>query len=218
MSRKVLTLSIIVVAAIVGAAGYYIYSDIRDLPPEITPPAFPPPENTNGNGAPPPPAALMPPDLNGAIIIKGNWTESQKADLTRKITDAITALKKNSQDYDQWIQLGLMRRQAEDYRGAEVAWVFATKLDPDRSVAFGNLGVLYGYYLPDYPKSEQNFLQAIKLDPQYLYLYGQLHELYRDVLKDDTKAINILKKAIQAVPSEKEGIQKIIDNYKPASR
>lgn len=104
------------------------------------------------------------------------------------IANISESLKTDKANLALWIDLGSWRNIIEDYEGAREAWEYATKLAPSASVAFGNLGFLYGYYLHDTVKAEQNFKIAIKNSPQDLFLYQQTFEFYRDVLKDNVKA------------------------------
>lgn len=141
------------------------------------------------------------PNLNGGIVVKGNFTKTQKADLTQQIKDASELLKSNFNYYQGWLHLGLLKKAIEDYQGAEEAWKFAVLLRPKEFLAFNNLGVLYWQYLVDYAKAEDNFLKAIKNDPSQIMVYQNLHELYRYSYKEKFDlADDILLQALKQEP------------------
>lgn len=112
----------------------------------------------------------------------------------------------------QWIDLGLKRKAEEDYEGARDAWQKAVEIDPNSSVSFRNLGVIYGYYLNDPQKAEKNFLISIEKDPQLAYLYVTLYDFYRDVLRDPEKAKSVLQKGISAGVDTSEAFRALLEN------
>ena|SRR3989339_114355 len=147
------------------------------------------------------------PSLDKEIVVKGNFTEVQKADLIQQIKDASELLKGNFDYYQGWLHLGLLKKAIEDYQGAEESWKFAALIRPKEFLAFNNLGVLYHFYLKDYSKAEENFLKAIENKPGEMMVYQNLHELYRfsyqekadladdillQALKQDPKNIGVL--------------------------
>jgi len=216
IDRKVIGFAVVILIA-AGGVSFYIFSDLQkisekqlsEIPPdmseEVSPGASGSARNSEG--------AASHPDLNRPIVVNAHVSKNQEAQIRAKLEEIILLLRDNPAYYDAWIDLGIYRKEAGDYEGAKEAWQYATDLNPNRSVAYGNLGVLYGYYLPDHQKSEQNFLIAISLDPSYLYLYGQLSDFYRNVLNDTQKAKDILQKAADANPEQREEIEKIIASF-----
>ena len=133
--------------------------------------------------------------------IPASYPEAARKLITDKFTTAIADLKTDQYGFDKWLNLGSVRQLAEDYTGAEEAYLFATQLSPQNSVAFYNLGYLYGYYLHNNAKAEVNYLKAVENQPQQVFLYFQISDFYRDVIKDLSKARAIIEQGIKANPS-----------------
>ncbi|MFA6078089.1 MAG: hypothetical protein WC724_03700 [Candidatus Paceibacterota bacterium] len=209
INNKNITLFVLVIISAV-VAGYYINKDLQKSS-----------VNTGGNGnieinnkqngdnkdpgytvkvepvksAP----AVAIPDLNRTV----NFDSADEK--TRvKIMEISSALKKNSNDIASWIDLGSWRKAIGDYEGARLAWEYVTKVRPTDSVANGNLGDLYAYYLKDNKKAETYFLQAIKNEPSSIFLYFKIAEFYRDVVKDTQKAKDIVEQGIAKNPDSQE--------------
>lgn len=102
-----------------------------------------------------------------------------------------------------WIELGGIKYGFKDYRGAEEAWLHATKLAPTHTPAYANLAELYWRRLKDYPKAEVMMKKVLEIDQTYVAMYRNLSDLYRyeyaakSVLADD-----ILKDGIAKLPTE----------------
>ena len=127
-----------------------------------------------------------------------------------KIEQQIVILKSDPKRTDIWLQLGLNRKIGSDFTGAIEAWDYVTAVasGATRSVAYGNLGDLYMYFLKDFPKAELNFKQAIVLNPQNIDYYRTLYYLYRDVYKQNTSAAgDILKQGLKANPDNSDLIE-----------
>jgi tetratricopeptide (TPR) repeat protein len=133
--------------------------------------------------------------------IPTTYPESAQKLIVSKFNTAIADLKTDPYSFDKWLNLGSVRQMAEDYVGAEEVYLFANELSPNNSVAFHNLGYLYGYYLHDNVKAEMNYLKAIENKPQQLFLYYQTAEFYKNVIKDLSKARAIVEKGIKVNPN-----------------
>ena len=136
-------------------------------------------------------------------------TRKQITDLTNEI---VALLKQDSNLFNQWSDLGLLRKSAGDIEGAREAWEYGSYIRPHNAITFGNLAILYGYYVHDSALAEKNFLKAIENDPKLSYLYSQLSDFYLDVLKDKTKARQILEKGLKEIPGDqnlKEMLERI---------
>ncbi|MEK7535672.1 MAG: hypothetical protein AAB590_01495 [Patescibacteria group bacterium] len=142
------------------------------------------------------------PDMGGEIIFPPNYLAGNKITIIEKIESLRFALKKNPADSASWIELGSYWKMIENFKKAEAAWTYVTKLEPTNFVAWGNLGFLFGYYVHDNVKAEQYFLKAIEVAPNEGYPYFQTAEFYRDALKDISKAKTILDKGLKALPGD----------------
>lgn len=154
------------------------------------------------------------PDLNRDIKIIGEMSEDARRIATDKIKDISSQLKKDSNNLENWLLLGIYRKMINDYEGAILAWEYAGAISPQSSTPLNNLGDLYAYYIKDEIKAEEYFLQAIKVDPSNIYLYFKITDFYRDFKKDMNKARAILEKGIAANPSTSSDLKSLLETLK----
>ncbi|MAG12884.1 hypothetical protein CL630_03695 [bacterium] len=149
-------------------------------------------------------AVILPniPDLDGGIIIPDSYSLEQKEEITNKIENIIALLRQDADLFNQWLGLGLLRKSIEDYEGARQVWEYAGAIRPQNSLSFGNLGVLYGYYLQNPVLAEENYLKALENDPKLPYLYVQIADFYVEVMDSTEKAKSILEKGISEIPDD----------------
>ena len=161
------------------------------------------------------PAINVPlPDLNKEIKITAEMSDDAKKIATAKIQDLSNQLKKDSDNLENWLVLGVYRKTIGDYEGAKEVWEYVTVITPQNVIALNNLGDLYAYYLKDIPKAEEYFLQAIRIEPSNIYLYFKIVEFYRDIAKDLVKARTLLEKGITANPSTSSDLKNLLENLK----
>ena len=161
------------------------------------------------------PAANVPlPDLNKEIKITADMNEEAKRIATAKIQDLSSQLKKNSDNLENWLVLGVYRKMIGDYEGAREVWEYASTIRPQSSIPLNNLGDLYAYYIKDEAKAEEYFLRAISIDPSNLYLYFKITDFYRDFNKDTAKARAILEQGIAANPSTSSDLKNLLETLK----
>ena len=79
--------------------------------------------------------------------------------VTAKIQDLSSQLKKDSDNLENWLVLGVYRKMIGDYESAKEVWEYASAIRPQNSVSFNNLGELYAYYLKDNAKAEKIILK-----------------------------------------------------------
>ena len=151
------------------------------------------------------------PDLNRPINIPSSTPTPQKEDLTSKIKEITALLKEDSNLFNQWVDLGLLRKAIDDYEGAREIWEYANAIRPNNSISFNNVATLYGYYLHNNELAEKNYLKSIENDPKYPYFYVQLSYFYLEVLNSKEKAKEILEKGLKAVPGD-ENIKSALKN------
>jgi tetratricopeptide (TPR) repeat protein len=140
-------------------------------------------------------------------------TEDIQVFYQKKIEDMENLLKKDANSFQNWLDLGILRKGIEDYSGARDAWEYASKRWPGNSISFGNLGDLYGFYLKDYGKAEVNFLQSIKNTPDRERAYVQLADFYLNVMKDSAKAKEALEEGIVKATTS-ENLRQMLDSIK----
>lgn len=112
-------------------------------------------------------------------------------------------LKQPSDNPTDWLQAGIVKKNAGDYAGAKEAWESVVQMRPGDWIAYNNLGDLYHHYLKDYPKAEFYFKKVVELKPDYLQTYTNLHDLYRIFYKAKTDlADDILLEGIKNNPQD----------------
>jgi hypothetical protein len=144
------------------------------------------------------------PDLNRQVTFLAslNLSEDVKKILTDKIITEQSNLKKNSNDINAWINLGIYQKIAGDYAGAVISWKYISEISND-FVSLGNLGNLYAYYLKDNGMSEVYYKKAIERSPTQAYLYIQLSSVYKEVFNDLAKAKAVLDDGLKKMPNDK---------------
>ena len=149
-----------------------------------------------------PVSGIPPRQYTTPLSFEAGTSEEVKAILQGKFEELQAALSKDSKDFNVWVRLGALRKQAGDYLGAAGDWEYVSKLYPQNIVSFGNLGNLYLDFLKDYEKAELNYKQQITNSPASEDAYSALFSLHTDYgYKTGTSAAKaILKEGIAAVP------------------
>jgi|GEM_PF-460597 len=132
------------------------------------------------------PVSISAPDFNRPITIPDYYPKDAAQIVATKIADAIIALEKDSESFENWLTLGNLRNQTEDYEGAAEIYEYLTKTKSDSSIPYTNLGNIYHYHLKNFPKAEENYKTAIEKSPENESAYVELHALYKNVYKTET--------------------------------
>lgn len=213
MHKKKLGIIGLVVIAIV--AGFFIYRDMRKS--DALPEGQIIGNNMNGGKveAIPLPGAKLPPTpaLVRATDFDKTLAPEVKTILLARLEKAVTAVKNDSKNAENWIELGLERKALADYEGARDAWEYAKALEPNNLVPWNNLGDLYHYYLKDYAKSEENWKKTIALKPDYALGYRGLYELYLYSLTAKSSEIPALLRAGIAANPKALDLQALLVDY-----
>lgn len=145
----------------------------------------------------------MRPSLSHSAQFKASLPENVRTLLTTKIATAQENLREDSSSGSDWLELGVLYYTAGDFQAAREVWEFLTKVAPNDTTAFDNLGKLYHYDLKDYPQSEEYFRESLRINSGLLAPYLELHNLYRYSYKTDTTAaVDILKDAMAVFPED----------------
>ncbi len=148
------------------------------------------------------------PSLMGAIIISPSLSPEVVAAIRLQEDTLISQLKQSPTRVDLWLQLGVVRKIAGDYRGAIEAWNYVAAVAPSSYIAFADLGDLYQNFLKNYPLAETNYLEAVKLAPTDIDLYRNLFTFYHYQYKTNTNdALNIINQGLAANPGNAELLQ-----------
>ncbi len=157
MSKK--TIFIFIVILILLAAGFFAYKKGYILRPEPAAPAW---------------QKLLTLEIKDVNITPENrkWFEERFLIVKER-------LEKNSDDFDAWLTLGILKKGVADYEGAALVWLYAAQISPQSSPPFANLGDLYANYLNEPQKAEEAYKKAIANDPEDVNFYLGLADVYR---------------------------------------
>ena len=114
-----------------------------------------------------------------------------------------------------WMDLGLIKKNFDNFIGTRDAWEYVKLLNPDSALAYYNLGKLYSAYLRDNQKAEENFVKAAQLDSASDYPYLGLAEFYRDFYKAKYDQVDdVLLAGLKNLPSDPNLIIQLALYYK----
>ncbi|MFH0846417.1 MAG: hypothetical protein V1851_03410 [Patescibacteria group bacterium] len=144
------------------------------------------------------------PDLNRELVFSDEYPEQAKKIIRENIGKIISDLKNNPNVYEDWIALGLQYKGIDDYEGARLTWEYATYLNPDKFLAWGNLGDLYAFYIRDNVKAEQAYIKAIENGSHQVVLYFKISEFYTEFLNNPERARELVNIGIKQNPDSQE--------------
>ncbi len=121
--------------------------------------------------------------------------------LKKKRDDLIAEINRNPAAMQNWLALGTVHKQVNDFEGARMYYQYVVTVNPENLTAHWNLGTLYRNYLKDTTKAEASLRVVIKLDVKYTPAYLELASMFTD-MKNWTKAEAILKDGTSALPKD----------------
>jgi tetratricopeptide (TPR) repeat protein len=150
------------------------------------------------------------PSLDEELSISADLPEEVRALLVQNIEKLKSELRTDPTDVGAWLDLAIRYKTAGDFEGAVEIWEYLAAQYPADPVPPHNLGEYYFHTVKDYPRAEQQYLTAITIAPEFPTNYLDLHDMYRYVyLQDSTRAVDILKEALENVDST-QGIDVLI--------
>jgi len=149
------------------------------------------------------------PDFTKALTFKAGVQPEEKTTLETRYKQIQDFLTQNPISFDGWINLGIIQKAAGDYQGANDSWSYVTKIYPQSTVAFDNLGDLYMNFTKDYPKAEANFKASLNVNPSNIHAYQQLFSLYTlyGYKADTSAAADLLVQGLKANPNNQTLLQ-----------
>jgi tetratricopeptide (TPR) repeat protein len=145
------------------------------------------------------------PDYKAPLTFSASVPADQQASMQAQFMQVQAALAQNNQDFNAWIELGDLHKEAGDYDGAAADWQYMSALYPSNIVSNANLADLYTNYLMNYPKAAAAYKAAIANNPTEVYLYQDLFSLYTNQYPQPTTTIEaLLNQGLSANPSAAE--------------
>lgn len=193
MQKKV---QIIIIIILLAAAGFFVFKKIQ--PPKSQQPTLE--------------------SFFQFQVFNEKLTEKQINELQTTFTATKEAIEKNPDDFDAWLSLAAVKKNLEDYEGAEKIWLWVNKVRPKNSISFASLGDLYANFLVDYKKAEEFYKIAITNSMKDAggndNYYRNLYEFYRYYLKNDELALLTLEEGIKNNPESSQLLVLAGDYYR----
>ena len=145
------------------------------------------------------------PNFKLPLIFSAGVSADLRSSMQAQFTQEQTALATNGSDFNAWIALGVLRKEAGDYTGAAADWQYMSALYPSNIISNANLADLYTNYLHDYPKAAAAYKAAIANNPTQVYLYQDLFTIYTNQYPQPTATVvALLQQGLAANPNAAE--------------
>lgn len=131
--------------------------------------------------------AVVGDDLLTLKVLDARLPLAQVEILKKQFEAAVVAVQTNPDSYNDWITIGIIKKQVNDYDGARVVWEKAVVLRPAGSLPLYNLANLYADFLNNPQKAEEYYLAALRNSPDLTQGYTNLADLYKNKLNQPEK-------------------------------
>ena len=138
---------------------------------------------------------------------------------TDRLKTAVKWLSDQPDSSPYWIEIGVIKKNFDNYIGVRDAWEYAKIIDSNNPIHYFNLGNLYAAYLKDIPKAEQNYLMAVQLEPNNEYTHLGLADFYKDFYKEKSDQIDdVLLNGLSHLPKNPNLILNLAFYYRDSGR
>lgn len=131
------------------------------------------------------PHGTLPADAH-AILMKNRQT-------------VVAEIQKNPAVMSNWMALGIMHKQVNDFEGARIYWNYVATVNSTNISAHWNLGTLYENYLKDPARAESEFKKVLALDATYITAYVELATMLQSN-GNTTGAVSVLSDGLKKNP------------------
>jgi tetratricopeptide (TPR) repeat protein len=109
---------------------------------------------------------------------------------------SVAALREDPDDFNNWVQLGVIKKGLNDFEGAEEIWLYADTLRPGNSLTTANLADLYTNFLKNTVKAEKWYKETLNRDKTDTQTARNLAYFYFHTLNRTDDAIQVLEDAV----------------------
>ena len=136
-------------------------------------------------------------------------------ELQKRLNTAIEYIAKSPKEEVYWIELGMVKKQFDNYIGARDAWEYARLINNKNSIIYHNLGSLYALYLRDFEKAEKYYQTSVNLDRLSSQSYLALAEFYKDFYKEKSDLVDdVLLAGLGLLPHDANLVLNLAFYYK----
>jgi tetratricopeptide (TPR) repeat protein len=121
------------------------------------------------------------PDLDRPFTTLETYPDDIRVQMEESYASAVAELKDDPTLKSRWLEIAVLRKNADDFEGAEEIWLYISTSErwEDDTTALNNLGDLYQYYLKDFAKAEEMLRTSLMRNSAEIAVYKNLHDLYR---------------------------------------
>lgn len=131
-------------------------------------------------------------DLLILKVYDAKLTPAQAQTISQSFHAAAVAIQADPNSFNDWITIGILKKQVNDFDGARVVWEKMAVIRPSSSLPVLNLANLYADFLNDPAKAESYYLMALKNSPDNIQIYTNLADLYKNKLKNKSDKVELL--------------------------
>ena len=147
-----------------------------------------------------------------------NALDTMNKDILEKTLEELnlqyTKIQEGDHIYVRWINIGILKKRLNDFKGTEEAWQDAISYDSEQSLAYGNLADLYLFNMKEYEKAEEYYLKVLSVRQDNHAYYVGLVSLYRYNMTEKANLIEgIMIRGAETNPSEAENYYMYLSNY-----
>lgn len=133
----------------------------------------------------------------------------------QRLETAINLAVQYPKDENYWIEIGIVKKNLDNYFGARDAWEYASLLNSENATVYYNLANLYGLYLGDLKRAEENYKKSIETYPYTAQSYLALSDFYKDVYTEKSDLTdNVLLEGLRQIPGDPNLILGLAIYYK----
>jgi cytochrome c-type biogenesis protein CcmH/NrfG len=134
--------------------------------------------------------------------------------LLRQYNDAKAKLKTNPEDFGAYFDIGFVKNEFKDYKGAVEAYKNSIKYNPNSIIAYNNMADDYTK-LKDYPDAEAAYMRSLQIASNYMPTYYSLVGLYQNYYTDKKMVTErVLQDGLKANPNDQNLLSLLAGYYR----
>lgn len=120
----------------------------------------------------------------------------------KQLASVVELIKKSPLEIVNWMDLGLIKKNFDNFTGSRDAWEYVAVLNPKDALNYYNLGNLYSAYLHNLARAERAYLMALQLEHGSEYTILGLADFYKDFYQQKSdEAEAVLLAGLKQIPN-----------------